>query len=130
MENDMKFGLVIGVVCVFGMMGCSNDNGTNAEPESELLAATEVKATRIGRNAVRVEWKDNSRGEEGYLIERKANEGAYEARVFTTLNALGAVDSSGLLIDVSYSYRVQPIRYSERGPLSDVVTIRLTLPFP
>ena len=53
MENDMKFGLVIGVVCVFGMMGCSNDNGTNAEPESELLAATEVKATRIGRNAVR-----------------------------------------------------------------------------
>ena len=60
MENDMKFSLVIGVICVFGMMGCSNDNGTNAEPESELLVATEVKATRIGRNAVRVEWKDNS----------------------------------------------------------------------
>lgn len=130
MENDMKFSLVIGALCVFGMVGCSSDNGTNAEPESELLAATEVKATRIGRNAVRVEWKDNSRGEEGYLIERKANEGAYEARVFTTLDALAAVDSSGLLIDVLYSYRIQPIRYSERGPLSDAVTIRLTLPFP
>ncbi|MEX1274909.1 MAG: fibronectin type III domain-containing protein [Bacteroidota bacterium] len=126
----MKFRLVMIVACVFGLVGCDKDGGTNAEPESELLAVTELKVTRIGRNAVRVEWKDNSRGEEGYLVERKANEGAYQARLFATLDAAGVVDSSGLLIDTTYAYRVQPIRYFERGPLSDPVTIRLTLPFP
>lgn len=128
--EKMKVRLIMVVCCALGVTACEKDSGTNAEPESELIAVTELKVTRIGRNVVRVEWKDNSRGEEGYLVERKANEGDYEARLFATLDATGVVDSSGLQIDTTYAYRVQPIRYFERGPLSDPVTIRLTLPFP
>lgn len=126
----MKLRLIVVAGCMAALTACDSDGGTNAEPESELLAATELRVSRIGRNAVRVEWKDNSRGEEGYLVERRANQGSYQARLFATMDAASVIDSSGLQIDTTYAYRVQPIRYSERGPLSDPVTIRLTLPYP
>ncbi len=112
------------------LVGCEKDSGTNAEPEFALNAPSDLRLSRIGRTAVRLEWKDTSEGEFSYLIERRTNQGPFQARLFATMNATTVVDSVGLQVESTYVYRVQATRYDQRGPFSDTVSIRLSLPFP
>lgn len=112
------------------MPACSKDDSTNAEPDQTLRAPSVLKLTRVGRTAVRLNWVDNSETEEGYAVERKGGQGPFDQQLFAARNATTAIDSVGLMPDSTYSYRVRAIRYSERGDYSEVVSIRLTMPYP
>ncbi|MBI3586599.1 MAG: fibronectin type III domain-containing protein [Ignavibacteriales bacterium] len=125
----MKFINIILAVTFFFVVGCSEDS-TGPEVDKTLNAPSELKVTRIGKTAVRLLWKDNTAAEEGFVVERKQAQQDYTPYLFTTKNSTTAVDSVGLIADSTYSYRVQAIRYLERGEYSNVVSIKLALPFP
>lgn len=125
----MKFINIIFAATFFFVIGCSEDS-TAPEIDKTLSAPSELKVTRIGRTAVRLEWKDNTAAEEGFVVERKQDQQDYTQRLFTSKDGTTAVDSTGLITDITYSYRVHAIRYLERGEYSNVVSIKLALPFP
>lgn len=110
--------------------GCSKDGSTSPEPDLVLHAPTELTTNRVGKTVVRLAWKDNSEAEEGFVVERRNGQGLFTPRLFTARDISTAIDSVGLMPDSTYSYRVHAIRYSERGDFSNVVSIRLTMPFP
>ena len=120
------------VVAVFLMtlLGCTQDNSTNATVDQTLRAPTSIATTRIGLTAVRINWSDNNENEEGYIVERQTGQGQFVQQVFTTQDVATAVDSVGLAVNGTYAYRVRAIRYSERGDYSPVATIKLSLPYP
>jgi GMP synthase (glutamine-hydrolysing) len=62
--------------------------------------------------------------------ERQDGQGGFASHLFTARDVAVAVDSVGLRPDSTYSYRVQAIRYSDRGQFSNVVRLTLTMPFP
>ena len=126
----MKLPTLCFVPLLLASVGCGNDGATDSPIDLTLKAPTELTVDRIGRTAVRLSWKDPAEREESFSIERKMNKGLFVARIFTTQNVTTAIDSVGLLADSTYSYRVHAIRYSERGEYSNVVSIRLTLPYP
>lgn len=125
----MKFISVVFVAMFLIAIGCS-ENSTEPEIDKTLNAPSELNVTRIGKTAVRLDWKDNTAAEEGFVIERKQAQQDYTPHIFTTKDGTTAVDSVGLVADSTYSYRVQVIRYLERGEYSNVVSIKLSLPFP
>lgn len=127
----MKLNIVPVISALFFLfIGCEKDDDAATGPEYTLDAPTELSLARIGKTAVRLTWKDNSLKEEGFVIERRVSPGSYQALLFTVLDVATAVDSVGLVADSTYNYRVQAIRYSERGAYSNAATIKLALPYP
>lgn len=93
----------------------------NLDPPSEL------QASRVpGMVAVRLTWKDNSNSEVGFAIERRQNSGTFQDRIFTIKDVTSAIDSMGLTIGTTYSYRIRATRYSEASLPSNVATVTLT----
>lgn len=125
----MKFINFVFATAFLFIIGCS-ENSTEPEVNKTLNAPSELKVTRISKTVVRLVWKDNTIAEEGFVVERKQAQQDYTPHIFTTKDGTTAVDSVGLTADSTYSYRVQAIRYLERGDYSNVVSIKLALPFP
>jgi hypothetical protein len=120
-----------GIILVIGLLALScSDTDDTASVVQTLDPPTSLTLTRIGKTAVKLSWQDNSNSEESFSVERKANQGVFTPRLFTTRNVTTVVDSSGLSTDTTYSYRVRALRYTESSGYSNIVTIQLTLPFP
>jgi hypothetical protein len=117
-------------VLLMTLLGCTQDNSTNATVDQTLRAPTSITTTRTGLTAVRINWLDNNETEEGYIVERQTGQGQFFQQVFTTQDVATAIDSVGLAVNGTYTYRVRAIRYSERGDYSPVATIKLSLPYP
>jgi hypothetical protein len=126
MKTLARFSISVLIV----LLGCKKDETSVTGPDQALRAPTGLKAVRAARTAVRLSWTDNTETEDGFAIERSIGAGSFSQVLFAIPNATTAIDSSGLLTDASYSYRVRALRYSERGDYSEVVTIRLSLPYP
>lgn len=126
----MKTITTFTISVIIVLFGCAKDESSSTGPDQTLRAPTGLKAVRAGRTAVRLSWTDNTETEDGFAIERRLGSGSFAQVLFAVPNATTAIDSAGLQPDTSYSYRVRAIRYSERGDYSEVVTIRLSLPYP
>lgn len=72
------------------------------EPTRHLL----VSVVTPGTTTVRLTWTDNSEGEDGFSIERKAGAGAY-AVVHTTAAGVETWDDTSLPEGETYTYRVR-----------------------
>jgi len=73
---------------------------------SSLLPPSEFSLSMPQAGTVRLAWKDNAAGEDGYFVERKAGSGLYAALVSLSSNAAEFTDSS-LSDGATYSYRVK-----------------------
>ena len=73
---------------------------------SSLLPPSEFSLSLQPAGAVRLAWKDNAAGEDGYIVERKAGSGLYVALATLASNASEFTDSS-LSDGTAFSYRVK-----------------------
>ncbi len=126
----MRSPVIITLAVFLLVAGCAKDDSASTEPDLTLHAPSELSAVRLGATSLRLTWKDNTEAEEGFVVERQEGQGTFTPRLFTARDVVVAVDSVGLRPDSTYSYRVQAIRYSDRGQFSNVVKITLTMPFP
>jgi hypothetical protein len=127
---QMRTSAFLVAVFLMTLLGCTQDNSANVTVDLTLRAPTSITTNRTGLTAVRINWTDNNDVEEGYVVERQTGQGQFVQQVFTTKDVATAIDSLGLAVNETYSYRVRAIRYSERGEYSPVATIKLTLPYP
>lgn len=128
--QTMKTLLLTSCLLLALWTGCTQDDSTSVTVDQTLHAPTSIATTRTGLTVVRISWSDNNEVEEGYIVERQTGQGQFVQQVFATRDAVSAVDSVGLAVNGTYSYRVRAIRYSERGDYSPVATIKLSLPYP
>ena len=110
--------------------GCTGTTDTDAGVVVDLKAPTGLAAERIGRTSVRLTWTDQSTGEEAFVVERQVNTGAFTGKLFVPGDATQAVDSVGLFVDSTYTYRVRAFRYVSTSSYSNAVSLQFTLPFP
>ncbi len=110
--------------------GCTGTTDTDTAEVVDLKAPTGLVAERIGRTAVRLTWTDQAVGEEAFVVERQVNTGAFRGTLYVPGDATRAVDSLGLYIDSTYTYRVRAFRYVSASPYSNAVSLQFTLPFP
>ncbi len=82
---------------------------------SSLLPPSEFSLSMQSDGTVRLSWKDNAAGEDGYFVERKAGSGLYAAVASLPTNASGFTDSS-LSDGTSYSYRVKAVNSLPNPP--------------
>ncbi|HXG37216.1 MAG TPA: fibronectin type III domain-containing protein [Bacteroidota bacterium] len=113
-------------LALLAFSACS-EGSTEPELVINLDPPSELQASRVpGKVAVRLTWKDNSNSEVGFAIERRQNNGTFQDRIFTIKDVTSAIDSMGLTIGATYSYRIRATRYSEASPPSNVATVTLT----
>lgn len=82
---------------------------------SSLLSPSEVALSLQPGGTVRLSWKDNASGEDGYSVERKTGPGLYAAIASLPANASEFTDSS-LSDGTIYSYRVKAVNSLPNPP--------------
>ena len=91
------------IILLVILIGCkkSGDDIVEVIP----LAPTELKATLITNNQVKLEWKDNSTNETGYKIERKTDLTSF-TEIATITSDITTYTDNAILINTNYTYRV------------------------
>jgi hypothetical protein len=103
MGNNKLLLVQVVSLALFRTVACRK-KGTEPEQSINLDPPSELQPTRIpGRAAVRLSWNNYSNSETGR-----------------------AIDSIGLRIGATYSYRVRAMRYAESSAPSNVASITLT----
>lgn len=81
------------------------DEGNNLNPEDWAPYDLAIKAN--SQNSIIINWKDNSNGEEGFKIDRKVNQGAWEIEyAFVNSNQTTFVENGLNLLNNTYTYRL------------------------
>jgi len=103
-------------------ISCGNDSTLTQTNTSD--APTNLTATAISRNEIKLTWKDNSSDEDGFNIERKEGPwGVFQIIARTEANVTTYDDKrSGLSPDTTYYYRVAYYRGSELSEYSKVTS--------
>ncbi len=126
-------------MCIAGIMACENPDqftrNNPLDPESSLLYAptppSDLNITVHSDTHIEIEWEINSLAEAGFVIERKSEDdddfriiGSVEAGInkFT--------DTSGIVTDLYYYYRVGAFGEAQVQYYSDVKNILLEFPAP
>lgn len=110
--------------------GCAGTSDTDTGDTIDLIAPAELAAQRIGRTSVRLTWTDRAIGEEAFVVERQRNAGPFLPTLFVPADATQAVDSLGIVVDSTYTYRVRAFRYVSTSAYSNAVSLQFSLPFP
>jgi hypothetical protein len=97
----------------------------NRTPATTLLAPTNLQVSAVSTASLRVTWKDNSAGEDGYRLERAAGGGFSEIAILPPDTT--AFSDSGLTANTTYQYRVRAFRRSRLSVFAGPRT-GLTLP--
>lgn len=77
-----------------------------------ISAPTELDAELLPSSAVAVNWKDNSAGELGYVLERKGEDDAGFVTIATLAENVEEYVDTGAIDGVTYEYRVKAISTS------------------
>jgi len=102
-----------------------NGGGT---PMTEPNAASNVAASALSSEAIRVTWTDNATDESGFRVERSTDGSTFSEAVTVGANQT-SVDDSGLIADSTYYYRV--VAYNTGGDaLPSNVDVATTLAAP
>ena len=91
---------------------------------SALLQPTELTAAPASATAITLSWKDNARGEDFYVVERRPNDGTSMFTVVSDqvpFNTTSFTDS-GLTPGASYEYRVKAMSYLPDPPSAGFIT--------
>lgn len=91
---------------------------------SALLQPTELTATPTGTTEITVAWKDNAKGEDFYVIERRPNtaDGVFAVvNDSVPSNATSFVDK-GLTPGASYEYRAKAVAFLPDPPSAGFIT--------
>lgn len=126
----MKTVYALLVVLWLLVPGCAGTSDSSSGDDVILEAPTGLAAQRIGRTSARLTWTDAATGEEAYVVERQRNAGAFTPVLFVPGDIVQAVDSVGLSVDSTYTYRVRAIRYVSTSPYSNAVSLQYSLPYP
>lgn len=84
----------------------SNEVQARTEPCPPPLAPTDLRAVSIGDSWVELTWKDNSRNEDGFLIERGDGDGAFASEITAGINETSYLDI-GLTCATLYVYQIR-----------------------
>ncbi|MDA8083945.1 MAG: S8 family serine peptidase [Nitrospiraceae bacterium] len=91
---------------------------------SALLQPTELTAAPASATAITLSWKDNAKGEDFYVVERRPNDGTSMFTVVSDqvpFNTTSFTDS-GLTPGASYEYRVKAMSYLPDPPSAGFIT--------
>lgn len=91
---------------------------TPSTPGGSLNAPTRL-AARLTKSGIRLTWKDNTRAEIGYAIERSVNGGAFAPIAAVGRNVMRYTDKN-LTPGTRYAYRVQAFNNTATSPYSNV----------
>lgn len=85
-------------------------------------APSNLTATWISDSKIRIQWTDNSFDEQGFRIERKANNETVFTQLATVLMRSVLYDDIAVLTDEKYTYRVRAVgTVGDSGPSNEVV---------
>ncbi len=91
---------------------------------SALLQPTELTAAPASATAITLSWKDNAKGEDFYVVERRPNDGM---SMFTVVNDqvpfnTTSFTDTGLTPGAGYEYRVKAMSYLPDPPSAGFIT--------
>lgn len=98
--------------------------GEDLSSQSVSDAPDHLVATTISMKEIKLTWRDNSSGEDGFIIERKKGPTSTFGMLATVeANAESFIDNSSTLsLNTSYYYRVAYIRGGEFSPYSNTAS--------
>lgn len=122
-----SFLLSITILAFASIPACERSadlTGSDADRRSASLSPpTNLLATALSSDAVRLTWEDNSDNEEGFSVERQG----IGTAGFTEVAALGANTTSyidsGLASSTTYKYRVRALRRNGGSEYSEVASV-------
>lgn len=93
-------------------------------PTTKPNAASNLSSSGIDANmTANLSWKDNSDNESGFIVQRSTDNGTTWATRTTTLANVTTYSDSGLLPDISYSYRIISTNSVGNADPSNVVSV-------
>lgn len=92
-------------------------------PAASLAAPTDLRATEITKNSVKIQWNDNSTGESGFKIER-STDGRTWKQIDTVASNATTYTSSGLKRKTTYYFRVSAYNVTANSDYSNVLSVK------
>jgi subtilisin-like proprotein convertase family protein/transcriptional regulator CtsR len=92
-------------------------------------APSALTATAVSQTAIALRWRDNSTTETGFKLERRKGVGSYAQIATPAVNATTYSDTTGLVVNTTYSYRVRAFNtggnsaYSNEGTATTLPTL-------
>jgi len=104
-------------------------NASHTSPYDSLILmiparATEVLATSINGSSIHLSWKDNSKYETGFSIERKSPADANFVSIALAAANIQSYDDTGLTPGTTYQYRIRSV--SDNGGLVPINNVSAT----
>jgi predicted phage tail protein len=92
-------------------------------PPAPPAAPSNLTATVVSCNCIRINWKDNSTNETGFKIERCQGSGCSSFAQIATVGAnVTTYSNTGLSAGVSYTYRVRSYNAGGNSAYSNTAT--------
>lgn len=82
---------------------------------------TQLVTQVMGHSQIRLTWNDTSTNEEGFVIERRSDDGAWASIARTQPDATTFIDTNATC-NTRYDYRVSAINIRGRSPTSEIVS--------
>ena len=125
--------MITGTGYQYRLRGYSDENETPYSAAVSFTAQfpepTELTATPLSYEVMRLNWKDNCTFEEGFILERKSGQ-----ETFAEIKRLPAntttVNDSGLSYGSEYQYRIKAFTTKNQSPFSDVVSQEMIISVP
>ena len=96
--------------------------------QAQLTPPGNLSVTVNNPNSVTLNWQDNSTGEEGFMIDRKVNENAWETSYASTpANHTTFIDEEIDLESNTYSYRICAFAGNHKSAYAEVQLLKPTL---
>ena len=117
----------------YRLRGYSDENETPYSAPVNFTALfpapTELTATPLSDEVMRLTWKDNCAFEQGYILERKTGQETFVEIKRLPANTT-AVNDSGLSYGLGYQYRVKAHTLKNQSGFSNVVSQAMIIPAP
>jgi formylglycine-generating enzyme required for sulfatase activity/phosphoribosyl-ATP pyrophosphohydrolase len=112
---------------VYGYSGNVESDYAESSMNLAFPAPTNLQLTQLSPVEIKLEWNDNSIGEDGFKIDRKIGEGSWEVTYATVGEDITEYIDTDLTPEEDYTYRV----YGYSGDVeSDYAESSMSLAFP
>lgn len=135
-ENSTSFldeNLLFGETYIYRVRGITQFNQSDYSEEISatiiVLAPTNLETQTIDDQSVLLNWNDNCSFEEGFIIERKENEGIFIEIISTEQNSTSFIDEN-LIFGYNYAYRIKAFTAENNSDYSNNSSIQTIFPPP
>ncbi|MCK4640962.1 MAG: fibronectin type III domain-containing protein [Candidatus Marinimicrobia bacterium] len=126
----MNYKILLIALIISGYFACEDLEHTNpVDPDFVLEAPTNLSVTVINDQSVRLNWDDNCKQEEGFIVECKVEDSAYAEIADLSANTETYTDTD-LTYGKNYTYRVKAFADRSESDYSNELQTTVKIPTP